>query len=748
MEIGVLNPAMLWGLLALSLPVIAHLLSRRKFDVVKWGAMQFLQLGRKTRRRIRLEEILLLLLRMGAILLLVYALSRPFERGLFFASPTVTRDIVYIIDGSYSMGWEGRAETPHAAAIQWVHRSLDTLKPGDTVALLDAREQVRPLVDFASTDRRLVHQRLKEIPAPSGTSNLPSAAARAMQILATTNNVSREVVILTDSQRLPWKVDDPFQWTRFDDLRKQSDIKASVWVVDLVGKDVKERVNYAVDRLELSRELTVPGFPIKVATTVRQSGGAQTRRQVYLEVNGQRLKEKTQTVNLPPGGEATVVMEHAFPAAGSHVLSVTLDGDHLPGDDRSDSAVVVAPGVPVLLVDGNPSLDLPKAESFFVKSAFLAVRDAAWVVPTVVDWRDFNSKSLENQRCVFLMNVPRLTDVQLGALHDYVSRGNGLVIAPGDKVDIAAFNTLAGSPAGQWLPASLSGIRDSEQLKLGAARVDTDALEAPWLTRFRKAEKGIDLWEARFSRWFQVKLQSSPAGGPAAEEAAPQLPDPHVMMKLDNGDPFLIARNVGRGLVMQFTNPLDGDWGTMIGKNDFVPFLHEMVFAVAAAKTGRNSEVGIPLSTPIPAEWPVDLVFDGPDGAPLKAEVSGEGAERVARSPATTLPGVYRLHPAANGGAGVQAAEMFVVQSDRAESNLNALEPIDREFLSKEDRVRFAEKPQDLTAAAVDRTSRNEMWWLMLLALLGLMVFETFMTRRLVQGGHVVLDPRPDAVPA
>lgn len=740
MEIGVLNPAMLWGLLALSLPVLAHLLSRRKFDIVQWGAMQFLQLGRKTRRRIRLEEFLLLLLRMGAILLLVYALSRPFERGVFFASPTVTRDIVYVIDGSYSMGWEGKQETPHAAAIQWVHRSLDTLKPQDTVALLDAREQVRPVVDFATTDRKLVHQRLADIPPPTGTSNLPSAAARAMQILSTTNNVSREVVILSDSQRLPWKMDDPFQWTRFDDLRKQADIKASVWVVDLVGKDVKERVNYAVGKLELSRELTVPGFPIKISTTIRQSGGQQTRRQVYLEVNGQRLKEKTQTVNLPPDGEATVVVEHAFPAAGSHVLSVTLDGDHLPGDDRSDVAVVVAPGVPVLLVDGSPSLDLPKAESFFVRSAFLAVGDSPWIAPTVVDWRDFTSKSLENQKCVFLMNVPRLTDVQLKALHEFVARGNGLVIAPGDKVDTKAFNQLVASPAGAWLPATLEGMRDSEQLKLGAARIDSDALETPWMTRFRKAEKGIDLWEARFSKWYQVKLQSSP---PPANESDPREPDPYIAMKLDNGDPFLIARGVGKGLVMQFTNPLDGDWGTLIGKNDFVPFLHEMVFAVAAARTGRNADVGVPLATTIPADWPADLVFDGPDGKPLPAEISGEGAERIARSPVTTLPGTYRLHPKQPG----QAAELFVVQSDRSESNLSSLEPVDREFLGKDERVRFAEKPQELTAAAADRTSRNEMWWFMLLALLGLLVFETFLTRRLVQGGHAVLDPEPSGAP-
>ena len=53
MSFGLLNAAMLFGLAALVLPVVVHLISKRKFDIVHWGAMQFLELGRRTRRRIR-----------------------------------------------------------------------------------------------------------------------------------------------------------------------------------------------------------------------------------------------------------------------------------------------------------------------------------------------------------------------------------------------------------------------------------------------------------------------------------------------------------------------------------------------------------------------------------------------------------------------------------------------------------------------------------------------------------------------
>ena len=78
MSWGVLNAAMLLGLAGAALPVIIHLLNRRRDTVIDWGAMQFLDLGRRARRRIRLTELLLMLARMALLALVALALARPF----------------------------------------------------------------------------------------------------------------------------------------------------------------------------------------------------------------------------------------------------------------------------------------------------------------------------------------------------------------------------------------------------------------------------------------------------------------------------------------------------------------------------------------------------------------------------------------------------------------------------------------------------------------------------------------------
>src|SRR5881227_2133394 len=96
-------PLMLAGLVAVAIPPIIHLLNRRRYDVVDWGAMQFLQVSEVTRRRILIEEVLLMALRMGLIAVLVLALAQPFTDQNVLSAGRPSRDVVLVFDGSASM---------------------------------------------------------------------------------------------------------------------------------------------------------------------------------------------------------------------------------------------------------------------------------------------------------------------------------------------------------------------------------------------------------------------------------------------------------------------------------------------------------------------------------------------------------------------------------------------------------------------------------------------------------------------
>ena len=818
MSFELLNPWMLAGLAGVALPVIAHLLSKKKYDIVSWGAMQFLKLGQETRRRVWLEDLWLLLLRMALIVWLAIAMARPWisAKWLGDIGPQPNRDVVIILDGSYSTAWEATSVTPRELSVRWIDKFLSQLRPGDTVTLLEAREQVRTLIDPPTRDVNRVRDVLKQLPPPTGTANFPEALAHAVKLLSRTNHLRREVVLLTDGQAQGWFSEDSNLWLRLDDLRKQSSVTPHLWVVNVLAAGASddqdlppsaERLNFHVERLQPSRELSVPGFPVRVQSRVRFSGGSTSvTRQVHFEVDGQRLAERTVSVTLAPGSEANVEFEHRFESTGSHLVRVALDADDLPTDNTSEAVIVVTDALPVLLVDGDPRPDPVQSETFFVRAALSASgNDTPWVKPTVVKWSEWNVRHVSNvpadtkppnskpkpdghvenvphvneldkYATIVLANVPQLTDAQFAALADYAKRGGGVGLALGNRVEKDRYNSQLFADETGLLGVSLVEIESepAEHREQGVF-IANATLESPWLQRFR-AERGAAFTTARFSRWWKVKLadgkQPQAAGNEAlkpdevAEQVNHERQPAVVLARLQTGAPYLIGGQFGRGNVMLLTSPLDADWSTLLAKPDFVAFVHEWLFQLASRRGERNVGVGQPLVGTLPPSvkpaddgTPTGFVFEGPDGEPRQAKLSGEGTSPLLILDDTSLPGVYSLRrkepadeqrlsgqmvaPEKNKPAKPLAApgcELFVVNADRAESNLTPLTDEQITLITADERLQFIREGREIQAAASNELPRHELWQFLFLAFLALLVGEVLMTRKLVRGGHATAD--------
>ncbi len=736
---------MLLGLAGVALPLLAHLISRRKYDVIQWGAMQFLELGYKTRRRIRLEELLLLLLRMAIIALIAAALARPWIAGGVLGNwlARQSRDVVIVIDGSYSMGWEGKAITPHAAAVQWAQRMLDDLGPGDTVALLDARDQVRNVIDPPVHDVALARRELDGLPPPTGSSDLLEALISGIRVVAKGTHPSREVVLLTDGQRRGWSADDAGRWELLDDLQQQQTVKPRIWVINVNDADAGagDRTNFSLDRLQLSREFAAVNLPVRIKTKLKYSGGvASLQRGVHLEVDGQRLGNATvNTPMMPPGGEFSLEFEHRFTTPGSHLLSVVIDADNLPGDNRADAAVTVAAAIPIGLVDGDPHLDRTRSESFFAQVAYSATdNDAPLVQATVLTAADLTPEKLAPLQVVCLMNVPELKPAQADAVMSYVAAGGGLLVAPGDKVQAKSYNDLLFGTGQRVLPAKLEKIALDEFIPKkdepppAGVTIQDSSLTLPLVTQLKRENDG-GFTDARFSKWWRLFL-AGPADEPAGD--APKASEPIVAARLTTLDAAIVLRNYGRGRVAQLAFPLDSDWSTLPAKSDFVPLLHELAFHLAGgAAPSRNVQVGEPLLLAMPPDSKPDaFVIETPQKQEGVPALSGDDVHPVFEYGETSLPGVYTLRPKAD--AGIKKLEQFVVNFDRAESDLTPLKDVDRTLLAKEKRLTFVQTTPELASKMSTDAPRAEVWRFLMLALLLILAAELFVTRRMVKGGH------------
>ncbi len=238
---------MLLGLAGVAIPPIIHLLNRRRYDVVHWGAMQFLEISETTRRRLLIEELLLMALRMFLIAILVFGLAAPWILFSFLDRFGLqeNRDVVIIIDGSASMSTRDGDSSPHEEARAWAKKFVKKLRPGDSVAILQAHQQVVPVFPEPATDKQgnstpqLTHgldgadKALDDLPPPAGSCDLPLAVETAYQLLSTSKRPRQDIIILTDGQRQGW-ADDVTQ-SRWRRLKKkvEGDERTHLWAVNL-----------------------------------------------------------------------------------------------------------------------------------------------------------------------------------------------------------------------------------------------------------------------------------------------------------------------------------------------------------------------------------------------------------------------------------------------------------------------------------------------------------------------------------
>src|SRR5205823_10331891 len=197
MPLAFLNPLLLWGLAFTSIPIIIHLLQRRRQRVVRWGAMEFLLLSmRKRSRRLRLEQLLLLLIRCLILLLVVLALARPALRpGAFraFAAEGHVHAIL-VLDDSYSMGYQPEGaeretlfDRARRRAVDLIHQGL---RPGDAVSVVLASDPAQAVIRKPSNDLEGAARRIGALALSDRGTDFTKAARLCNDILTEFRGVS------------------------------------------------------------------------------------------------------------------------------------------------------------------------------------------------------------------------------------------------------------------------------------------------------------------------------------------------------------------------------------------------------------------------------------------------------------------------------------------------------------------------------------------------------------------------------
>ncbi|RME88106.1 MAG: VWA domain-containing protein, partial [Planctomycetota bacterium] len=182
---------MLWGLVALSAPILLNLLNQRRHKIVQWGAMRFLALAlEKNKKKMKFENLLLLLVRMMIIFCLVMAFSEPYlKRSHTLAASLATkRQTILVLDNSYSMGARLGNITYFQKMKEVALEFIKNSEIGDAIALMAINEDGQVLseprvIDGENKNKKVLISMINELSLSEKSTNYGALFPLALHFL-------------------------------------------------------------------------------------------------------------------------------------------------------------------------------------------------------------------------------------------------------------------------------------------------------------------------------------------------------------------------------------------------------------------------------------------------------------------------------------------------------------------------------------------------------------------------------------
>jgi hypothetical protein len=701
---GVLSGLFLAGLGALALPLIYHLVRRTPRGRQAFSSLMFLSpTPPRLTRRSRLDQIFLLLLRLAAIALLVFAFSRPFfrESSLLALNDLPQRRVAILVDTSASMQ---RGDLWQQARTQ-VERDLEELSPQDEVALFSFADRLTTEVPFADhsgaareSSHEVVRAAIKKLKPGWGRSNLGLALATLASELNAASDVGQSlaeprIIVVSD----------------FQSGSDTTALQAYEWpeLVSVVTQklELPQTTNAAARLLTGDAEAAEDELRVRVTNAADSQGDQFFVRWAAPQQDEKRIAETNKSkdsesvaapgevaVYVPPGQSRVI----RLPRSDSDLLA---DRIVLRGDDQEfDNTFYVVPPRREqvrIFYAGSDAADDALGRLYYLQLATDGDPLREVTFEELAGDADLEPRP-QDEGPRLLVVTRQLTAAQQAAVKTQVERGSLLVLAPAD------------AEAAAMIPAMFPGVALGAPLKLRPddffllGEIDfTHPLFAPLAS-----SRYSDFTKIHFWRYQPVKIDS-------------ETSDARVIARFDNGQPWLIERPMGEGRILAMTSGWNPDDSQLAVASKFVPFIDSLVTqAIGSVKPLASAVVQQPV--PLPKSRASSLTITLPDGSQQSAP------QDQLEFANTSLPGIYTV------GSGEQefrfSVNLAASESDTAPLALEQLEQLNVRLgkdISKTERLERIRQERD-----IELESRQKVWRWLLVGCLVVLIFETWWAGR------------------
>jgi len=647
-----LNPLLLFGLAAAAIPVILHLLNLRKLRTVDFSTLTFLkELQQSKVRRLKLRQILLLIVRTLMVVFIVLAFARPALRGSLpsaFGSDAGST-IAIVLDDSYSMAAADEDGERFSRARTAALNILSLLKEGDAAYFLKLSDLPRVTVEPATHDFRLLADIISKSKTSFVTRTQREGLAAAVRLMEASKDVNREIYLVGDFQKTSLGTDgsdvrrvaaspspdSTGSGTTGGDagvaggdgtLREQSapDPRIRLFLVGVGSKDLD---NASVDSAGVLSRIFEKNKPVEVAALIRNFGGTALRNAVVSIFEGEtRVAQSNLTVE--PGGSQPITLSFVPRRSGVFSGRVVLEPDQLDADNTRYFSFTVPRRIRVLVLgagDDDMRFLLPA-----LKAGAVPGQESTLEIVTSRG-RGAGEGNLRDYDVVVLAGQPSFDQADADRLRNYVSGGGGLVIFPGSESDASNYNArLLG-------PMNLPAIRGT--------------------TGGGDAETGLYFREIDFDHPLFATIFEKRAGAADTRKLSPKIlrtldlrgtAQSRSIITLNNGNGFLIEQPVGAGRVALFSVAPLLSWSDFPMKGLFAPLFYRTVVYLATgaepqAQFTVGAELSLTLRRPPAVGAQAHYSLRLPDGVDENLTPAPSPAGTLFRYSTPSLPGQYQL---------------------------------------------------------------------------------------------------------
>ena len=524
-----MHPGFLAGGLLAGLPVVLHLVMRQRPQKLELPTLRFIKARQATNRRtLKLRQLLLLLLRMVAIAALAFALARPSAKLFgFLGDREGPVTAVFVFDTSPRMAYVAEQKSRLAAAQAFALELLNHLPEKSEIGVIETSGGA-PVYE---ADPTIARQRIENLKLGGRGMPLSAACEGASQLLAEAKYPRRELYVFTDMSVGAWSGSRAGEWMR-------RAVDSGIGRVQIIDVGAEKPENFALGNIALSDQTIIGKRPLAVSCGVTGVGTAAKRliRLMVIDPQTQRLVERgRQEVDVPVDGVGEATFSLGGLELGVHQGEVRIDdADNLPDDNVRYFTVEVRPPEKLLVIAPNPP---DRRAEYFVEAVAgreLRINGTAPYEVRTIGFDLLHREELDGFGAVVLLDPPPLADAVWQQLESYARGGGGVLTFLGPAANPQAFN--ADLPQ-QLLPGKL-GIQ--ARYPRGDLCLAPDADQHPSLIDFRPVKNAVPWEDFPIYRYWRLE--------PAA--------DTTLVVPLNNQEPAILERSVGRGRALTMVTPV------------------------------------------------------------------------------------------------------------------------------------------------------------------------------------------------